>query len=78
MTTKTSLTYSIRPIGSNCIRFCMENPAPPQLVRYDGEMIPVEEAVSLLLCAGHSVDYCFQWLERRMQVGRFAPREAIQ
>jgi hypothetical protein len=71
------LTYSIRPIGSNCVRFCIEDPPPTQLVRFDSQMVPVEEVVSLLLCSGMTVNEIFLWLERRMEIGRFAPKEPV-
>lgn len=45
---------------------------PMQLVRFEGKMQPVDEVVSILLCSGMKQPEIFSWLERRMEIGRFA------
>jgi hypothetical protein len=43
-----------------------------EYVRFGKEMIHVTEAVSILQCSGETEDFIFRWLERRLQIGRFA------
>lgn len=66
------LFLTIKPTD-NGVQFRVSDPAP-QLVRYDKEMMPIEEVVSILQCSGESTDAIFRWLERRMQIGQFAPK----
>lgn len=68
------LIYSIQPSSRTSLTVSVHE---PQTVRFDNQQVPVEEVVSLLLCSGMTQPQVLDWLERRMQVGRFAT-EVIQ
>ena len=76
------LFYGIKPTDKG-VQVRISDPKP-QLVRYAGEMVPVEEVFCDLLCSSakktheEKIDEAFRWLERRMQIGQFAGKEATQ
>lgn len=73
------IIYSLLPTSRTSMQFTVHDDQPPQLCRFDSQMLPVEEVVSILLCSGMSTDEIFVWLERRMEIGKFAPiTEVIQ
>ena len=66
------LSYSIQPTSRTAMRFEVSDDRKPQLCRFDNQMMPVEEVVSILQCSGMPDGQIFEWLERRMQIGRFS------
>jgi len=72
----TKLSYQFNHTSPTKMTFEISGLAAPepQKVRFDNQMMPVEEVVSMLLCSGMSEQGVLDWLERRMEVGRFAPK----
>lgn len=69
------LAYTIDNTQRGKVSFTVHDPRPVQLVRFCGEMQPVEEVTSMLLCSGMNEQQVLDWLERRMEFGRFAKKE---
>lgn len=69
-----NLHITILPISQTALQRHSWYPRP-QMVRYGREMVEVDEVVSILLSSGMTVPEVLEWLERRLEVGRFAKKE---
>jgi hypothetical protein len=73
------ITYSLLSTSRCSMQFNVHDDQPTQLYRFDGQMLPVEDVVSLLICSGMSTEEIGFWLECRMDITNLVPlTEAIQ
>lgn len=70
------LTWSLLPISRFSLHFNVHtDETQPQMVRFDGQMVAVDDVVSLLFKSGMSSEDVLIWLEHRMTTGTFRPTE---
>ena len=61
------------------MQFHTLNGEPTLLCRFDGQMLPIEDVISLLICAGMSTEEIAVWLQQRMGLWNYTPiTEVIQ
>jgi hypothetical protein len=73
------LTYSLLPTSRTSMQFNIHDDQPLELCRFDGQMMPVEDVVSMLIRSGMSTEEIGMWLERRMGIEKLVPiTEVIQ
>ena len=70
------LTYSLLPTSRTSMQFNIHGDQL-QFCRFDGQMMPVEDVVSVLIRAGMTTEEIGFWLECRMAVGTYAPLTAV-
>lgn len=73
------LIYSLLPISRSSMQFNAHDDQPQQFCRFDGQMLPVEDVVSMLIRSGMSTAEIGFWLECRMDITKLVPiTEVIQ
>lgn len=48
----------------------------PDTILYCGQVTPLTEVVCDLQCSRMTDDEIFRWLERKLQIGQFTPKDA--
>lgn len=71
------LTYSLLPISRSSMQFNIHDDQPLELCRFDGQMLPVEDVVSVLIRSGMSTEEIGFWLECRMDITKLVPITAV-